>query len=182
MAHFLILGIDYSQCLPAKSTSTSSTSTSSKTTSTSTTTVSTTSTKTSTSTSSSPTSTGGPNYWLSFGDSYTQTGFSINGTQPTLGNPLGNPAYPGYTATGGPNWIDVATTQYNHSALLAYNFAVGGSTIVWDIVGNSYGSTLESQVGNFTYWNGAAKRTWTSSDALFSFWVSCMCGVQRWWH
>ena len=28
------------------------------------------------------------------GDSYTQTGFEVNGTQPSIGNPLGNPPYP----------------------------------------------------------------------------------------
>jgi len=36
----------------------------------------------------------GVNYWFSFGDSYTQTGFVTNGTLPTPGNPLGNPTYP----------------------------------------------------------------------------------------
>lgn len=28
------------------------------------------------------------------GDSYTQTGFKFNETQPSIGNPLGNPPYP----------------------------------------------------------------------------------------
>jgi hypothetical protein len=63
------------------------------------------------------------------GDSYTQTGFDITGTQPAIGNPLGNPTYPGYTATGGANWIDAATVTYNHSIVLTYNFAYGGATI-----------------------------------------------------
>lgn len=30
----------------------------------------------------------------SSGDSYTQTGFNVNGSQPSDGNPLGNPTYP----------------------------------------------------------------------------------------
>jgi hypothetical protein len=34
------------------------------------------------------------NLRFSFGDSYTQTGFNINGTAPSVGNPLGNPLYP----------------------------------------------------------------------------------------
>ena len=33
-------------------------------------------------------------YPLPSGDSYTQTGFELNGTQPAIGNPLGNPPYP----------------------------------------------------------------------------------------
>jgi hypothetical protein len=28
------------------------------------------------------------------GDSYTQTGFDVNGAQPSAANPFGNPAYP----------------------------------------------------------------------------------------
>jgi hypothetical protein len=28
------------------------------------------------------------------GDSYTQTGFDVNGAQPNAANPFGNPAYP----------------------------------------------------------------------------------------
>jgi hypothetical protein len=63
------------------------------------------------------------------GDSYTETGFLINNTAPAPGNPLGNPAYPGKTATGGPNWIDAATVTYNHSLVLTYNFAYSGATI-----------------------------------------------------
>jgi hypothetical protein len=63
-------------------------------------------------TTSKPTATSAINYWydssdykrvdvilmdyyrFSFGDSYTSTGFNINGVQPSVGNPLGNPTYP----------------------------------------------------------------------------------------
>jgi hypothetical protein len=78
----------------------------------------------------------------------------------------------GYTATGGENWVDVATVKYNHSTVLTYNLAVGGATIDPDVQPSGYGSTLVWQVGNFTYWNAAAKRPWTSSNSIFSFWVS----------
>lgn len=37
---------------------------------------------------------GGVRHLFTFGDSYTQTGFSVKGTQPSVGNPLGNPPYP----------------------------------------------------------------------------------------
>jgi hypothetical protein len=37
------------------------------------------------------------------GDSYSQTGFSITGTKPSVSNPIGNPAFPGYTTSNGNN-------------------------------------------------------------------------------
>lgn len=58
-------------------------------------------------------------YWFSFGDSYryvpklwllvsnskiacgSQTWFNISGVKPTVGNPMGNPDYPGWTACPG---------------------------------------------------------------------------------
>ena len=45
----------------------------------------------------------------SSGDSYTQTGFEFNGTQPSIGNPLGNPPYPVCTPflTIQRHWADV---------------------------------------------------------------------------
>ncbi|KIY48626.1 hypothetical protein FISHEDRAFT_73447 [Fistulina hepatica ATCC 64428] len=49
---------------------------------------------------------------------------------PSGGDPVGNPAYPVYTvATGGVNWINVATTLYNYSLVLAYNYPYSGATI-----------------------------------------------------
>ncbi|THH32443.1 hypothetical protein EUX98_g1717 [Antrodiella citrinella] len=125
-------------------------------------------------------STSGPtpadiNYWFSFGDSYTQTGFLPNETLPAVGNPLGNPPYPGYTAVGGTNWIDVDTTVYNTSTILTYNYAYGGATIDARLVA-PYEPTvlsLTDQVNQFL--SGAAAKTaaapWTSEDTLFSFWI-----------
>lgn len=46
-----------------------------------------------------------PFFYFSFGDSYTTTGFNINGVQPAPGNPLGNPAYGQGTVAGGPNYV-----------------------------------------------------------------------------
>jgi hypothetical protein len=43
------------------------------------------------------------------GDSYSQTGFSITGTKPSTSNPIGNPAFPGYTTTGGNNVSPIST-------------------------------------------------------------------------
>lgn len=75
-------------------------------------------------------------YLFVFGDSYTQTGFNItNGSPlPSPSNPLGNPTYPGWTSTNGPNWVDYITTTYNQSLLQTYNFAYGGATIDAELV------------------------------------------------
>ncbi|KAB5594635.1 Exoglucanase 3 [Ceratobasidium theobromae] len=158
----------YSQCLPGTATTVSSTTTS---TSTSTTRV-TTSTPTTTTTSPSAPAPTGVKYWFSFGDSYTQTGFDISGTLPAVGNALGNPTYPGYTACGSvPNWVDLVTVKYNTSTLLTYNFAYGGATIDANLV-TPYTSTVQSltdQVNIFLNHTSAAP--WTSANSLFSVFI-----------
>lgn len=66
---------------------------------------------------------------FSFGDSYTDTRFQINGTQPNAANPLGNPPFPGQTFSNGRNWIDFLTYEYNDSSILTYNLARGGASV-----------------------------------------------------
>jgi hypothetical protein len=39
------------------------------------------------------------------GDSYSATEYDVDGPRPSALNPLGNPAYPGTTWSGGPNWV-----------------------------------------------------------------------------
>ncbi|KAA1470460.1 hypothetical protein DENSPDRAFT_775132 [Dentipellis sp. KUC8613] len=115
------------------------------------------------------------NYWFSFGDSYTQTGFVNTDTLPSPGNPLGNPPYPGYTAVGGVNWIDQATVVTNHSLVLTYNYAYGGATINATLVA-PYEPTVLSlvdQVNQFLAQPnvGTGDKIWNSSNALFSVWI-----------
>lgn len=115
------------------------------------------------------------NYWFSFGDSYTQTGFTTTDTLPTPEDPLGNPPYPGYTAVGGVTWIDQATTVSNHSLVLTYNYAYGGATIDASLV-TPYEPTvlsLTDQVNEFLSQAnvGTGTKIWTSSNALFSVWI-----------
>uniref|UniRef100_A0A0W0FWY4 CBM1 domain-containing protein n=1 Tax=Moniliophthora roreri TaxID=221103 RepID=A0A0W0FWY4_MONRR len=116
------------------------------------------------------------NFWFSFGDSYTQTGFEINGTAPAPGNPLGNPDYPGWTATGGENWVDYGTTVYNKSLVLTYNFAYGGATIDANLV-PPYEPTVRSLTDQVNIFLGSAvaeqpeSAPWTSENALFSIWI-----------
>ncbi|KAJ3769796.1 hypothetical protein FB446DRAFT_705934 [Lentinula raphanica] len=115
------------------------------------------------------------NYWFSFGDSYTQTGFLTNLTLPAPGNPLGNPAYPGYTATGGANWLDFDTTTYNTSLVLTYNYAYGGATIDSGLVAPFEPTVLSvtDQVNEFldTAASKPASTPWTSESSLFSIWI-----------
>lgn len=109
------------------------------------------------------------------GDSYTQTGFDPTSTLPSAGNILGNPPYPGWTATGGENWVDYVASQNNKSLILTYNYAYGGATIDATLV-QPYTPTvlsLTDQVNQFL--NGAAKKPastpWTSSNSLFSVFI-----------
>ncbi|KZT36934.1 hypothetical protein SISSUDRAFT_988434 [Sistotremastrum suecicum HHB10207 ss-3] len=181
----------YYQCIPGTTTTTStstktSTTTTSTTKSTSTSSTKSTSTTTSTSKTSSTTTTTsstGPssptskvNYWFSFGDSYSQTGFNITtGPLPSIGNPLGNPPYPGYTAVGGVNYVDLVTVQYNKSLVLNYNFAYGGATIDASLV-TPYEPTVLSLTDQVNeYLNSIATKPastpWTSANTLFSVWI-----------
>ncbi|KAH0588418.1 hypothetical protein H2248_004267 [Termitomyces sp. 'cryptogamus'] len=150
----------YYQCVPGVSTATTTPASS---------------TKTSTSSTSSPTLPINANYWFSFGDSYTQTGFDPALTLPAIGNPLGNPTYPGYTATGGENWVDYVTTKFNNSLLFTYNYAYGGATIDATLVA-PYTPTvlsLTDQVNQFLSGAGTqpVATPWTSTNSLFSIWI-----------
>lgn len=57
----------------------------------------------------------GTKYLFIFGDSYTATGFDINGAKPTTSNPIGNPDLPGWTSSGGLNWPGYLATEFNTS-------------------------------------------------------------------
>jgi len=157
----------YSQCLPSSSASSSTVTigSSSKSTPVS-----------STSSASGTAPTQAVNYWFSFGDSYTQTQFDYTGTLPSVGNPLGNPPYPGYTAVGGTNWIDVDTVMFNRSLILTYNYAYGGATIDSNLV-TPYEPTVISMTeqiqSQFLPVAGTkpAATPWTGANSLFSFWI-----------
>ncbi|KAG8838799.1 hypothetical protein FRB91_007396, partial [Serendipita sp. 411] len=178
----------YSQCLQASSTPTSTSSSSSKSSSSSSRSSSSSSRTSSsssrssssssrTSTSSAPVTSATGKYWFSFGDSYTQTGFTVTGTQPSSSNAFGNPTYPGYTACGSyPNWIDYAAVTLNTTLVKVYNHAYGGATIDSALV-TPYTSTvkcLDDQVADYLTYNAPGKTYypgWSASNTLFSIWV-----------
>lgn len=107
-----------------------------------------------------------------FGDSYSTTRFQINGTQPNVDNPLGNPAFPGRTFSNGRNWIDFLTHNYNDSLVFSYNFAMAGASV------DSFGlpsllRPMDQQVRQFFLPNYAANATnakaeWKSDSTLFT--------------
>lgn len=110
-----------------------------------------------------------------FGDSYTTTGFSINGSRPSTSNPLGNPALPGRTSSGGMNWPGYLATVFNRSLIHAYVLAVGGATVDRSIVPpySSSVSCVSDQVKTWTT-HLASKpvhASWTAGNALFAVWV-----------
>jgi len=113
-----------------------------------------------------------------FGDSYTTVSFNATLAQPSAANPIGNPPYPGWTASNGPNWADFITAKYNESLVLTYNLAYGGATVDSTLVAPYLPTVLsvEQQVddefvpiyGTASY-NGVAP--WTSTDSLFGIFI-----------
>ena len=107
------------------------------------------------------------------GDSYTTTGFNLTMTQPSPGNPLGNPPYPGYTAVNGPGWVDDLTVEYNQSFIETYNLAYGGATVDSALVAQYEPTVLDfvQQVNQEflpVYGTSANVAGWTADNSLFA--------------
>jgi len=101
----------------------------------------------------------------------------VTSTKPTPDNPLGNPPLPGWTASGGLNWVGSLVSQFNVSNLLSYNFAYGGATTNASLV-TPYASTVLSfidQVTQFTGSIGVSPRPtyapWTAANTLVGVWM-----------
>ncbi|KUI67717.1 Thermolabile hemolysin [Cytospora mali] len=117
----------------------------------------------------------GVQYLITFGDSYSQTGFDVNSTKPSADNPLGNPPLPGWTASGGLNWVGFLVSQFNDSTLLSYNFAYGGATTDSNIVA-PYESSVLSFVDQVTEFSESiashpSYAPWTAADTLVGVWI-----------
>jgi len=112
-----------------------------------------------------------------FGDSYTTTGFNNTlGPQPSVGNPLGNPAFPGFTASNGPNWVDFLTVEYNASLILTYNMAFGGATVDSSLVAPFEPTVLsvaEQILDEFfpSYAASPSDAPWSPEDTLFAVFI-----------
>ncbi|CAL3970348.1 unnamed protein product [Diplocarpon coronariae] len=123
-------------------------------------------------------------YLFTFGNSYSQTGFNISLEKPSASNPIGNPPFPGYTTSGGNNWLTFVSKTPSPS-LLAYNFAYGGATTSAELIAPFEPTVLSliDQVSLFTS-NLAPPPTyasWTSADSLFGIWIG-VNDVGNGWH
>ncbi|KAJ4415804.1 hormone-sensitive lipase HSL [Neurospora sp. IMI 360204] len=124
-------------------------------------------------------------YFISFGDSYSQTGFDINGSKPSSSNPLGNPALPGWTASGGLNWVGFLASQLNTSLTLSYNFASGGATTNASLV-TPFAPTVLSFVDQVAQFSGSiasrpAYAPWNSENSLVAVWIGVNDVGNSWW-
>ncbi|KAI0139143.1 carbohydrate esterase family 16 protein [Hypoxylon sp. NC0597] len=115
-----------------------------------------------------------------FGDSYTQTGFNYTQTPPSASNPFGNPPYPGWTSSNGPNWVGFLTVKYNASRLQTYNFAYGGATVdsalvqpymptVLSVKQQVQDEFIPGYTGNPPQAPSAPK--WTGANSVFAIWI-----------
>ncbi|CZT22713.1 uncharacterized protein RCC_08418 [Ramularia collo-cygni] len=112
-----------------------------------------------------------------FGDSYTATGFSMSGTQPSVSNPLGNPPVPGIRLSGGDMWVDTVMKSYARNGTVAYDFAVAQNTVNSSRVQNPNPPTpngdFRGQLALFESTIGAAassKLKWKAANTLFINW------------
>lgn len=125
-------------------------------------------------------------YFFVFGDSYTQTGFDVKGTQPNPSNPMGNPPYPGWTSSNGPNWVDFMTYTYNESYVQTYNMAYGGATVDSALV-TPYAPTvlsLKNQVEDLylkTYAPHLTAAPWNGGNSLHAFFIGINDVGNSWW-
>lgn len=121
-----------------------------------------------------------------FGDSYTQTGFDPKANQPSASNPFGNPPYPGWTSSNGPNWVGFLTTTYNQSNILTYNLAYGGATVDSALV-TPYAPTVISMKDQVQtqylpiYGSHPTTAPWTSESSLFAFFIGINDVGNSWW-
>ncbi|KAF2147023.1 carbohydrate esterase family 16 protein [Aplosporella prunicola CBS 121167] len=107
-------------------------------------------------------------YLLVFGDSYSTTGSWPGGDKPSVENPLGNPALPGTTTSGGLNWVGQVTSKLNTSLTFTYDFAVSGATTDKDIVDSYASACVDDQVDQFNqYLDGKPP----GDDSLVVFWT-----------
>ncbi|KAJ9149472.1 Carbohydrate esterase family 16 protein [Pleurostoma richardsiae] len=117
----------------------------------------------------------GTKYLITFGDSYSQTGFDVTSTKPSAANPLGNPTLPGWTASGGLNWVGFLVSQLNTSLTLSYNFAYGGATTDASLV-QPYTSTVLSFVDQVSQFSSSiashpSYAPWTAANTLVGVWM-----------
>ncbi|KAK3998107.1 SGNH hydrolase-type esterase domain-containing protein [Cladorrhinum sp. PSN332] len=126
----------------------------------------------------------GTKHLFIFGDSYTATGFSSTGSLPSSsGNPIGNPALPGSTFSGGASWPVYLVTTLNTSSTLLYNFAVGGATVDTALV-EPPGQGIPSFVEQVTQWDTRIRNRapgWNGENTLAGAFFGINDILQKYW-
>ncbi|KAF2095286.1 hypothetical protein NA57DRAFT_79775 [Rhizodiscina lignyota] len=114
-------------------------------------------------------------YLFFFGDSYTKLGFSFSSNLPSAANPIGNPAFPATSSSGGENWVEFLTATYNRSLTLTYDIAVGGATVESSLIPPAV-ETVDLG-GQLSTWEKDAEQhertgAWDADNSLFLLWFA----------
>ncbi|PSR83567.1 hypothetical protein BD289DRAFT_369797 [Coniella lustricola] len=107
------------------------------------------------------------------GDSYSSTGFYIEGDKPSASDPFGSPELPGTTTTGGLNWVGYVTSVYNTSTVLTYDWAYYGADVSNDIINTGVTTDVIAQVGDFedNLVPAPSYAEWTAENLLVAVWI-----------
>lgn len=126
----------------------------------------------------------GSHFLFLFGDSYTRVEFNNKKAAPSAANPIGNPAFPGDTTTGGLNWPVMLGSKYNTSLTLMYDYGYGGAVINETIVkppNNAPVNDLNDQVNLFKLNFTKSNVNWAEPHrSLFAFWFGQNDVYQSW--
>lgn len=110
------------------------------------------------------------------GSSWSETKFKVDGRQPSLEFPLGNPGFDSIdTQEGGPNFAKFLTDRYNSTGTLLYDLAVGGAAIDNNLLGQPTSTIpdLGKQIGQIFYpqYANQVNKLWKGDDSIFIVWM-----------
>ncbi|RSM19108.1 hypothetical protein CDV31_002029 [Fusarium ambrosium] len=120
-----------------------------------------------------------PQFVMIFGDSFSRIGTQHNITRwrkpgPRASNPIGNPAWPGDTSTGGMNWIGYMVSEFNQTLTLAYGFASSGAVVDPRLVKPIpyYAYCFEKQIKHFNVSIGQRPgyAPWNADNSVVVIW------------
>lgn len=107
------------------------------------------------------------------GDSYSTTSFYIQGGYPSASDPIGLPALPGSTTSGGLNWVGQVTSKLNSSLVLTYDWAYYGADTSNAIINTGVTTDFIAQVAEFDEYlvPPPSQASWTGANSLVAVWM-----------
>lgn len=107
------------------------------------------------------------------GDSYSTTEFYIGGGYPSASDPIGQPALPGDTTSGGLNWVGQVTSVLNSTLVLTYDWAYYGADTSNAIINTGVTTDFIAQEGEFAEYlvPASSEAEWTSDNTLVAVWM-----------